>query len=155
MEAGSDLIFLLVISVCRLPLCTTGTAKQIVTLAYIKHLHMKQLIFFLAFITISLRSPAQGVTASPENLKKLDWLTGTWMRIDVKPGRAGSERWVKLSPSEWQGWGVAMRGNDTSFVEKLRIIAKDKLIFYVADIKENKNTVYFQFVALGDDHFRL
>lgn len=112
-----------------------------------------KLIFSLVFITISLLSQAQSVTASPENLKKLEWLTGTWKRLDMKPGRSGTERWVKVSPTEWQGWGVAMRGNDTSFVEKLRIIAKDNLIFYVADVKANKDIVYFQFVSLDEDHF--
>ena len=46
-----------------------------------------------------------------------------------------------------------MKGKDTSFVEKLRIIAKDNLIFYVADVKGNRDIVYFQFVSLSDDHF--
>ena len=114
---------------------------------------MKKLIFFLAFITISLLSQAQSVTASADHLKKIDWITGTWNRLDMKPNKSGSERWEKISPTEWQGWGVSMRGKDTSFVEKLRIIAKDNLIFYVADVKGNKDIVYFQFVSLGDDHF--
>jgi hypothetical protein len=114
---------------------------------------MKKLIFFLGFITISFLSEAQSVTASADNLKKLDWITGTWNRLDMKPNKSGSERWEKISPTEWQGWGVSMRGKDTSFVEKLRIIAKDNLIFYVADVKGNKDIVYFQFASLGDDHF--
>lgn len=114
---------------------------------------MKKLIFFLAFIVGYIISEAQTVTASPENLKKLHWLSGTWNRLDMKPNRSGSERWEKISPTEWQGWGVSMKGKDTSFVEKLRIIAKDNLIFYVADVKGNKDVVYFQFVSLSEDHF--
>ncbi|MBO9633381.1 MAG: hypothetical protein J7578_09700 [Chitinophagaceae bacterium] len=114
---------------------------------------MMKLIIFWALAMVPFFAGAQSVSASPENLKKLDWLTGTWKRLDMKAGRSGSERWVKVSPTEWQGWGVSMRGNDTSFVEKLRIIAKDNLIFYVADIKENKDIVYFQFVSLDEDHF--
>ncbi|WP_127128496.1 DUF6265 family protein [Pseudoflavitalea rhizosphaerae] len=114
---------------------------------------MKKLIFFLPFIAGYLITEAQTVTASPENIKKLDWLTGTWNRLDMKPNRSGSERWEKISPTEWQGWGVSMKGKDTSFVEKLRIIAKDNLIFYVADVKGNKDVVYFQFVSLSEDHF--
>lgn len=112
-----------------------------------------KIIILLAFAMLSFHAEAQTVNASPENLKKLDWLTGTWKRLDMKAGRSGSERWAKVSPTEWQGWGVSMRGTDTAFVEKLRIIAKDNLIFYVADIKENKDIVYFQFVSLDDDHF--
>lgn len=114
---------------------------------------MKQMIPFIILIVVTFASYAQTVTASPENLKKLDWLTGTWNRVDTKPNRPGSERWEKISPTEWQGWGVSMKGKDTSFVEKLRIIAKDNLIFYVADVKSNRNIVYFQFVSLSDDHF--
>lgn len=114
---------------------------------------MKQLIFLLAFFATTYSTIAQSVPASADNLKKIDWITGTWSRLDMKPNRSGSERWERISPTEWQGWGVTMRGKDTSFVEKLRIIAKDNLIFYVADVRGNRDIVYFQFVSLGDDHF--
>lgn len=114
---------------------------------------MKQLIPFLTLLVITIAGYTQSVTATPENLKKLNWLEGEWERKDMKPNRSGSERWTKTSSTEWQGWGVSMRGKDTAIVEKLRIIAKDNLIFYVADVKGNKDVVYFQFVSLDDDHF--
>lgn len=114
---------------------------------------MKQVIPFIILLVVTLAGYTQSVTATPENLKKLDLLTGTWKRLDMKPGKSGTERWEKISNTEWQGWGVSMRGTDTSFIEKLHIIAKDNLIFYVADVKGNKDVVYFQFVSLSDDHF--
>jgi len=115
---------------------------------------MKKLTFLLFFIVISFFSIAQNTpTATPDNLKKIEWLTGTWNRLDMKPGRSGHERWVKISPQEWEGWGVSMRGSDTAFMEKLRIVVKDNLIFYVADVKGNKDVVYFKFTSLDDDHF--
>lgn len=114
---------------------------------------MKQLLPFITLIVITIAGYAQNVTASPENLKKLDWLEGTWVRQDMKPSRSGTERWIKVASGDWQGWGVSLKGSDTAFVEKLRIVAKDNYIFYVADVKGNKDVVYFQFVSLDEDHF--
>ena len=31
-----------------------------------------------------------------EDFKKLDWLEGTWMRINNKPGRSAHEKWQKI-----------------------------------------------------------
>jgi hypothetical protein len=46
-----------------------------------------------------------------------------------------------------------MNGNDTAFVEKLKLVIKDDNIYYVADIVENKQPVYFRFTSLTNDGF--
>ncbi|HRI79857.1 MAG TPA: DUF6265 family protein [Cyclobacteriaceae bacterium] len=105
-------------------------------------------ILLLAFIQcFSQTAP------SPSELKKLQWLEGTWTRTNAKPGRSGSERWVKVSENEWRGWGVSMSGNDTTFVEKLKLVIHDGTICYAADVPENKNIVYFKFTELTDSRF--
>jgi len=94
-----------------------------------------------------------GQAPTAADFGKLDWLQGTWNRTNLKPGRSGHERWVKLSPTAWQGFGITMRGNDTAFVEKLQLVTKDGNIYYVADVPGNKGAVYFKFTAISANGF--
>ena len=95
-------------------------------------------------------------THSPQStdFKKLEWLSGTWNRTNIsKPGRTAHERWEKVAEQELRGYGVTMHGNDTAFVEKIKIVVKDKNIYYVADVPENKEPVYFKIVELTSTGF--
>src|SRR5205809_390722 len=71
------------------------------------------------------------------DFKKLDWLEGDWTRLNSKPGRSAHESWQRISPTEWKGLGVNMKGRDTAFIEKLKLVIKDDSIYYVADLAEN------------------
>jgi Domain of unknown function (DUF6265) len=88
-----------------------------------------------------------------DDFKKLEWLEGTWTRSNTKPGRTAHESWQKISTNEWQGLGVNMRGTDTAFLEKLKIIIKEENIYYVADIAANKEPVYFKMTVISDNGF--
>jgi hypothetical protein len=78
------------------------------------------------------------------DLSQLEWLTGIWNRTNAKPGRSGVEIWKKKSADEFVGKGINLRGTDTVFVEKLKIIVKEGAVFYVADVPENKEPVLFK-----------
>jgi hypothetical protein len=91
-------------------------------------------------------------TGCAQDLAKVEWLTGTWTRTNAKPGRSGSEMWTKKN-NELVGHGVTMKGTDTAFVEKIKIVAKDGKLFYVADVPENKSEVWFEFTALTNKSF--
>jgi len=87
------------------------------------------------------------------NFKKLKWLEGTWLRADSKAGQSGHERWLRSSPYEIRGYGVTMKGQDTLFVEKLRILVKDDNLYYVADVPENQTPVYFKLIEISNAGF--
>ena len=115
---------------------------------------MKKVLFIaLAFASIVMTYSELSAQQVNEDFKKLDWLEGTWIRTNVKPGRSAHEKWQKISSAEWQGWGINMKGNDTAFVEKLKLVIKDDNIYYVADIVENKEPVYFKFTTITDNGF--
>ena len=114
---------------------------------------MKQAIAILAFLLVSFLECKSQTIPVAGDFKKLQWLEGTWTRTNAKPGRSDHERWVKNSESEWRGWGVAMSGQDTLFVEKLKLVIRDNTINYVADVPENKAPVYFKFTELTGDRF--
>jgi hypothetical protein len=87
------------------------------------------------------------------DVSKVEWLTGTWTRTNAKPGRSGAEVWTKKSDTELDGHGYNLKGADTTFVEKIRLIAKDGKLFYVADVPENKGEVYFEITSISEKGF--
>ena len=86
------------------------------------------------------------------DVNKLDWLVGTWMRTNAKPGRSGAEVWTSKN-NELMGRGVNLKGMDTVFVEKLKIVSKDGKLFYVADFPENKSETFFEITELTNKNF--
>jgi hypothetical protein len=105
------------------------------------------LTFLVLFSGHALAQP------SSRDFNKLNWLEGKWIRTNVKPGKSASEMWKKISGTEWKGKGVTLKGTDTVFVEKLKLIAKEGSIYYVADVPENKSEVLFKFIELTDHGF--
>ena len=88
-----------------------------------------------------------------DDFKRIEWLVGRWDRINKKEGRAAHERWAKVSDTELRGWGIAMQGEDTAFVEKLNIVLQDCTLFYVADVPENPKPVFFKFTSISKNGF--
>jgi len=101
-------------------------------------------VIILTFISISL--------FAQDELNRLAWLEGTWTRTNAKPDRSGIEVWSKKN-NELIGRGVNLKGTDTAFVEKLKIVSKDGKLFYVADVPENKSLVWFGFTELTSTSF--
>ena len=87
------------------------------------------------------------------DFNKLNWLEGIWERTNAKPGNTGMEKWVKQSKDVWWGLGISMKGNDTLFAEKLKLVIKDGFIYYVADVPENKQPVYFKMTEITSNGF--
>jgi hypothetical protein len=103
-----------------------------------RKIHTMKKIFVLLFVLLVTSIYAQ------TDLTKLEWLTGSWNRTNAKPGRSGVEIWQKNSNTEFVGKGINLKGTDTVFVEKLKIIVKDGAVFYVADVPQNKEPVLFK-----------
>lgn len=106
---------------------------------------------FLALIVIVCLGSCQSLSAQ-KDVATLEWLVGTWKRTDIK-NKSAHERWVKVSANELQGWGVTQSGEDTTFVEKLKILPKDGEVYYVADVIENPNPVFFKIISLSEQGF--
>ena len=110
-----------------------------------------QITVFLFLIACSVS--AQVESSPTQKLKKMEWLLGNWNRTNTKPDRTAHEHWEKKSDTEWAGVGVNMRGSDTVFVEKLKIVIEKGKLFYVADVPENKKLVYFEITSVKSNGF--
>lgn len=108
--------------------------------------------FLLGFCIESALHQALNVDEE-KKFKKIEWLVGTWHRINGKTERSGIEIWKKISNTELHGRGIALKGNDTTFVERLKIVVKERDLYYVADVPENKGLVYFKFTQITDQGF--
>ena len=98
-------------------------------------------ILVLLIVGVAFQSTAQ------TSLSKLEWLIGSWARTNAKAGRSGVEVWMKTSDQEFVGKGINLRGTDTTYVEKLKLISRNNKIYYVADVPENKEPVLFEMTS--------
>ncbi|MGY0037351.1 DUF6265 family protein [Pedobacter sp. NJ-S-72] len=120
-------------------------------------MNIQRLFFIVLIMVINTniygQAKVNGKLNAKQEFKKLEWLIGNWNRTDVKPGKTATESWVKVAAYEFKGTGVVVKGKDTVFVEKLRLIVKDNDIFYVVDVKENKGLVYFKLTTISSSGF--
>lgn len=110
----------------------------------------------ITWLLITLFNGIQAQEPSPEavsKFNKLKWLTGTWNRTNAKPGRNAHERWEMAGNYEMKGWGITRQGQDTVFVEKLKLVIKDNKVGYIADIAENKEPVFFELTQVTENGF--
>ncbi|MEP2670112.1 MAG: DUF6265 family protein [Cyclobacteriaceae bacterium] len=108
---------------------------------------------FLAIILLITGAACSPQESDKSDMEKINWLMGQWERINVKEGRSAHERWEAVNDQELKGWGVSFRGIDTSFMEVLRIVEKEDTLYYVADVPENPNPVFFKFESITETGF--
>ncbi len=113
---------------------------------------MKKIILLLLVLS-SYQSHSQQPSTAITQLKDLHWLVGSWKRTNDKPGRTTIESWEKLPSHELTGRSVTLRGQDTVFVEKFNLIIKDNVLYYAADVPENKKVIYFRITEASANGF--
>jgi hypothetical protein len=107
----------------------------------------------LSFLLILIGFSSFSQQAPTTDFDKLRWLEGVWIRTNAKAGRTAHERWMKNGENELIGFGVNMKGTDTVFLERIKIISREDGIFYVADVPENKSAVYFRMTEISINGF--
>jgi hypothetical protein len=110
---------------------------------------MRQMLL-LAMLLVGTVPSGLLAADAPAQLQKMIWLVGTWQRVDLPAGQSGYERWTYDGAQGFVGVGVTARDGKTTFEEKLRILAKDGTVYYVADVPENKQPVYFKLTKLSE-----
>jgi hypothetical protein len=112
-------------------------------------------VHFTFFLLLILNSACSqnNTTEIETEFRSLSWLVGIWERTNVRPGQTASETWQNIGPYELKGVGITKKGNDTIFLEKIQIRIKENKIYYVADVRENKEPVYFEFTNITNTGF--
>ncbi len=113
------------------------------------NLYKKIITIFLFFYFLQFNFSQN----SSDNFKTLNWLVGYWQKTDSITKNTSIENWRKESKTELVGIGCTLKGKDTVFIEKLKIISKNNKLYYVADVKENKKPTLFKFISITKDGF--
>ncbi len=112
---------------------------------------MKQIALWLCAIGIAslpdclTAAESTELVKSRDSIKRLDWLLGTWK--STQAGRANYEFWQQAGEDKFSGVGFTLEGKDTTFSERLSIVASDSGLFYVADVAHNAAPVYFKMTS--------
>jgi hypothetical protein len=115
---------------------------------------MKIVIVLLLLVFFAPGIRAQNILTDTDlKFAQLHWLTGQWERVGMYDPRKGIEKWKRESDSVYTGKGLLLSGSDTLFAEQLGIVIKDDLLYYVADVPENPEPVYFELVQVGNNYF--
>lgn len=116
-------------------------------------MHRHSLILML-IATLPFSAFTQAKDGIKAEFEKLYWLSGGWSQTNVtKPGQALVEQWNKSGDYEMKGQATTTQNGDTVYVERITLLIKDNAIYYVADIPQNKQPVYFRLTALTHNGF--
>lgn len=126
--------------------------KELMRLTFeIKNMKRSKILFLGVLLLFTAMAHAQ--ETAEQKFKKLEWLTGKWVRTNCKPGQSGYETWEKVSDRKLVGKGVTMQGKKVNFVEDLQFIIKDNALFYVVKVSGATKPTHFKLTALTDDSF--
>lgn len=114
---------------------------------------MKKIILVLFLIVISFSCKREKLQPN------MNFLIGSWERIDDKPGKKTYEKWFLTMDGEYKGEGYTMQQTDTIFIENMVIkfdntkskSAKNSWIFEVTGV--NEEPTIFKINDYSDDSF--
>jgi len=101
-------------------------------------------IFFLGIILIALASCYN--PDSRESFEDLKKLNGKW---SSKEGVLFNEHWQVKNDSLMTGLGFSLKGEDTAFVEKMKIFVKGDSVYFAAKVDPKKDFVNFTLSEAG------
>jgi hypothetical protein len=112
---------------------------------------IKKLLLIIPLLLLMQVSNAQ--ETNEQKFKKLQWLTGKWVRTNSSVGQSGYETWKKVSDLKLSGKGITLKGKEVIFTENLELIVKENDIFYVVTVSGEPKPVYFKLTAITDHGF--
>lgn len=114
----------------------------------------KQILTFALIIVFPCISLAQNKDGIKSEFERLYWLNGAWNQTNIKkPGQQLVEQWSKSGDYEMKGQATTTQNGDTVYVERITLLIKDNAIYYVADVPQNKQPVYFKMTSLTASGF--
>lgn len=115
---------------------------------------MLKRVVLILLTFLPLVSSAQNKDGIKIEFEKLYWLNGIWSQTNItKPGKALVEQWTKSGDYEMKGQATTTQNGDTVYVERITLLIKDNSIYYVADVPQNKQPVYFKLTSVTANGF--
>jgi len=89
-------------------------------------------LLFLSLVLFFQCSPEQ------TELKEAEWLIGTW-RDSENSKPVIYENWKRINNDEFAGSNFVIRGNDTAFVESIRLVNSSEGVRYIPRKKDENH----------------
>ena len=83
-----------------------------------------------------------------QKLNKPSFLIGNWIQVNRLDSLKTYETWTK----DFSGIGLTLKGKDTTFFEKMKIVEKNDTLFLKVSGVNDKPT-FFKFTSLTDSSF--
>ncbi|MBV8327208.1 DUF6265 family protein [Chryseobacterium sp.] len=99
-----------------------------------------KLLFTLIWALLTVSS-----TPKPNELKKMEWLLGTWETKTPK----GSlyETWIRKNTTEFQAKSYYLKNKDTILLESVRLLEKEKKLCYIVKVSGQNNELPVSFIS--------
>ena len=109
-------------------------------------------IYLLPIVMLALMLLTTQHIVAQHNVKKFEWLVGKWKRTDM-PGTTSYEHWTHVSETELHGAAINLMDGNTAAAEEMKIVVENKQLYFVADVPENENPVYFKITSVAQSSF--
>lgn len=111
-------------------------------------------IALITLIMLPVVSSAQNKDGIKAEFERLYWLNGGWTQTNItKPGKALVEQWAKSGDYEMKGQATTTQNGDTVYIERISLLIKDNAIYYVADVPQNKQSIFFKLTSISENGF--
>lgn len=81
-----------------------------------------------------------------QQIKKAQWLIGTWENPSTGPSRGSIyENWKKTSDTELVGKSYILKEKDTIIFENIRLVQEQGELFYIPTVKNQNNELPVRF----------
>jgi hypothetical protein len=115
---------------------------------------VKRMVLLISGSSHRLCLPAQNKDGIRTEFERLYWLNGVWNQTNLtKPGKELVEQWNKSGDYEMRGQATTTQNGDTVFVERTTLLIKDNAIYYVADVPQNNQPIYFKLISITANGF--
>lgn len=111
-------------------------------------------IALITLIMLPVVVSAQNKDGIKAEFERLYWLNGGWTQTNItKPGKALVEQWTKSGDYEMKGQATTTQNGDTVYIERITLLIKDNAIYYVADVPQNKQSIFFKLTSITENGF--
>lgn len=115
---------------------------------------MLKQIALITLIMLPVVVSAQNKDGIKAEFERLYWLNGGWTQTNItKPGKALVEQWAKSGDYEMKGQATTIQNGDTVYIERITLLIKDNAIYYVADVPQNKQSIFFKLTSITENGF--
>ena len=102
---------------------------------------INRLYFVILFTLGALTQPVNADLTKRSSLKDLAWLAGSWER--TQKNSVMHERWHQVDDTLMAGDAIKIAGADTTTLERMRMLQRDSIVYFVAEVPHNDSAIYF------------